>query len=51
MRLNKPNTPLTIGPVLQTTPICQPVNRKFGLQEVVPAPSLVSFFPCKLCGK
>ncbi|XP_034019896.1 transcriptional-regulating factor 1-like isoform X2 [Thalassophryne amazonica] len=32
-------------------PICQPVNRHFGLQEAVPVPSLASFFPCKLCGK
>ncbi|XP_074478959.1 uncharacterized protein LOC141760225 isoform X1 [Sebastes fasciatus] len=33
------------------TPICQPVNRPFGLEGAVPAPSLASFFPCKLCGK
>ncbi|XP_044040661.1 uncharacterized protein LOC122870499 isoform X2 [Siniperca chuatsi] len=33
------------------TPICQPVDRPFGLEEAVPAPSLASFFPCKLCGK
>ncbi|XP_034533024.1 uncharacterized protein si:dkey-19b23.10 [Notolabrus celidotus] len=33
------------------TPICQPVDRQFGLEEAVPVPSLASFFPCKLCGK
>ncbi|XP_038588598.1 uncharacterized protein LOC119913271 isoform X3 [Micropterus salmoides] len=33
------------------TPISQPVDRQFGLEEVVPVPSLASFFPCKLCGK
>ncbi|XP_070710947.1 transcriptional-regulating factor 1-like [Pempheris klunzingeri] len=33
------------------TPICQPVGRQFGLEEVVPVPSLANFFPCKLCGK
>nr|XP_033465631.1 uncharacterized protein LOC117246059 isoform X2 [Epinephelus lanceolatus] len=33
------------------TPICQPVERQFGLEEAVPVPSLASFFPCKLCGK
>ncbi|GLD53648.1 transcriptional-regulating factor 1-like protein [Lates japonicus] len=33
------------------TPICQPADRQFGLEEVVPVPSLASFFPCKLCGK
>ncbi|KAM4536572.1 uncharacterized protein PAE49_021113 isoform 1-T2 [Odontesthes bonariensis] len=33
------------------TPICQPVERQFSLEEVVPVPSLASFFPCKLCGK
>uniref|UniRef100_A0A8C7YK39 Transcriptional-regulating factor 1-like n=1 Tax=Oryzias sinensis TaxID=183150 RepID=A0A8C7YK39_9TELE len=33
------------------TPVSQPVNRQFGLEEVVPIPSLASFFPCKLCGK
>ncbi|XP_031141003.1 uncharacterized protein si:dkey-19b23.10 isoform X1 [Sander lucioperca] len=32
-------------------PICQPVNRQFGLVEAVPVPPLASFFPCKLCGK
>ncbi|XP_042368487.1 uncharacterized protein LOC121962317 [Plectropomus leopardus] len=32
-------------------PICQPVERQFGLEEAVPVPSLASFFPCKLCGK
>ncbi|KAG7495526.1 hypothetical protein JOB18_001054 [Solea senegalensis] len=33
------------------TPICQPVDRQFGLAETVPVPSLASYFPCKLCGK
>ncbi|XP_068569611.1 uncharacterized protein [Cebidichthys violaceus] len=33
------------------TPICQPVDRQFGLEAAVPVPSLASFFPCKLCGK
>uniref|UniRef100_UPI0037E98888 uncharacterized protein n=1 Tax=Semicossyphus pulcher TaxID=241346 RepID=UPI0037E98888 len=33
------------------TPICQPVDRQFGVEEAVPVPSLASFFPCKLCGK
>ncbi|XP_071333852.1 transcriptional-regulating factor 1-like isoform X2 [Trachinotus anak] len=33
------------------TPICQPMDKQFGLEEVVPVPSLASFFPCKLCGK
>ncbi|KAK2862806.1 hypothetical protein Q5P01_002339 [Channa striata] len=33
------------------TPICQPVDRQCGLEEAGPAPSLASFFPCKLCGK
>ncbi|KAL7374420.1 hypothetical protein ABVT39_000308 [Epinephelus coioides] len=33
------------------TPICQPVERQYGLEEAVPVPSLASFFPCKLCGK
>ncbi|XP_054457612.1 uncharacterized protein LOC129093579 [Anoplopoma fimbria] len=33
------------------TPICQPLDRQFGLEEAVPVPSLASFFPCKLCGK
>ncbi|XP_024144327.1 transcriptional-regulating factor 1 isoform X2 [Oryzias melastigma] len=33
------------------TPISQPANRQFSLEEVVPIPSLASFFPCKLCGK
>ncbi|KAF3697655.1 Transcriptional-regulating factor 1 [Channa argus] len=33
------------------TPICQPVERAFGLDEAVPVPALASFFPCKLCGK
>ncbi|XP_040886848.1 uncharacterized protein LOC121176828 [Toxotes jaculatrix] len=33
------------------TPICQPMDRQFGLEEAVPVPSLASFFPCKLCGK
>ncbi|XP_062240258.1 uncharacterized protein LOC133950091 isoform X1 [Platichthys flesus] len=33
------------------TPICQPAERRFGQAEAVPAPSLASFFPCKLCGK
>nr|XP_019951039.1 PREDICTED: uncharacterized protein LOC109634787 isoform X1 [Paralichthys olivaceus] len=33
------------------TPICQPVERQFGLAEAVPVHSLASFFPCKLCGK
>ncbi|KAA8578990.1 hypothetical protein FQN60_009212 [Etheostoma spectabile] len=32
-------------------PMCQPVDRQFGLAEPVPVPSLTSFFPCKLCGK
>ncbi|XP_075943027.1 uncharacterized protein LOC142945972 isoform X1 [Anarhichas minor] len=32
-------------------PICQPVDRQFGLEAAVPVPSLASFFPCKLCGK
>ncbi|TDG99848.1 hypothetical protein EPR50_G00198160 [Perca flavescens] len=32
-------------------PICQPVDRQFGLVEAVPVPPLASFFPCKLCGK
>ncbi|XP_061565924.1 uncharacterized protein LOC133420282 isoform X2 [Cololabis saira] len=32
-------------------PIFQPVDRQPGLEEVVPVPSLASFFPCKLCGK
>ncbi|XP_034413481.1 uncharacterized protein si:dkey-19b23.10 isoform X2 [Cyclopterus lumpus] len=34
-----------------TTPIFQPMDRQFGLEEAVPVPSLASFFPCKLCGK
>ncbi|XP_069573119.1 uncharacterized protein [Brachyistius frenatus] len=33
------------------TPIREPVERHFGLEEAVPVPSLASFFPCKLCGK
>ncbi|KAM6908929.1 zinc finger protein 541-like [Xenentodon cancila] len=33
------------------TPIFQPVDRQLALEEAVPAPSLASFFPCKLCGK
>ncbi|KAM7366152.1 hypothetical protein PAMP_015617 [Pampus punctatissimus] len=33
------------------TPICQPAERQLGREEAVPAPSLASFFPCKLCGK
>ncbi|XP_029310828.1 uncharacterized protein LOC115023750 [Cottoperca gobio] len=33
------------------TPICQPVNAQFGLEETVPVSLLTSFFPCKLCGK
>ncbi|XP_038130695.1 zinc finger protein 541-like isoform X1 [Cyprinodon tularosa] len=33
------------------TPLSQPMERSFVLEEVVPAPSLASFFPCKLCGK
>ncbi|XP_068444181.1 transcriptional-regulating factor 1-like [Clinocottus analis] len=33
------------------TPIFQPMERQFGLEEAVPAPSLASYFPCKLCGK
>ncbi|AWP00909.1 putative transcriptional-regulating factor 1-like [Scophthalmus maximus] len=35
----------------RVTPICQPVDRQFGLAEAVPVPPLASFFPCKLCGK
>ncbi|XP_017166071.1 uncharacterized protein LOC103480795 isoform X3 [Poecilia reticulata] len=33
------------------TPISQPLERPFALEEAVPVPSLASFFPCKLCGK
>ncbi|KAG7243287.1 hypothetical protein INR49_011740 [Caranx melampygus] len=33
------------------TPICQPVDKQFGLEEAVRVPPLASFFPCKLCGK
>ncbi|XP_047460947.1 uncharacterized protein LOC125019861 isoform X2 [Mugil cephalus] len=33
------------------TPICQPVDRQYSVEEAVPVPSLASFFPCKLCGK
>ncbi|KAI3376514.1 hypothetical protein L3Q82_016963 [Scortum barcoo] len=33
------------------TPICQPVDSQFGLEEAVPVPALANFFPCKLCGK
>ncbi|XP_056224345.1 uncharacterized protein LOC130164010 isoform X1 [Seriola aureovittata] len=33
------------------TPICQPMDKQFGLEEAVPVPSLASYFPCKLCGK
>lgn len=33
------------------TPISQPLERPLSLEEVVPVPSLASFFPCKLCGK
>ncbi|MED6261456.1 hypothetical protein ATANTOWER_005439 [Ataeniobius toweri] len=33
------------------TPIPQPLERPFALEEAVPVPSLPSFFPCKLCGK
>ncbi|KAM9425310.1 uncharacterized protein KZ484_008812 isoform 2-T2 [Pholidichthys leucotaenia] len=32
-------------------PICQPAGRPYALEEVVPVPSLASYFPCKLCGK
>ncbi|XP_029944321.1 uncharacterized protein LOC115386230 [Salarias fasciatus] len=35
----------------RAAPKCQPVNRPFVLEEVVPVPPLASFFPCKLCGK
>ncbi|XP_029382312.1 transcriptional-regulating factor 1-like isoform X2 [Echeneis naucrates] len=34
-----------------TTPVCQPMEKQYGLAEAVPLPSLASFFPCKLCGK
>ncbi|PWA27085.1 hypothetical protein CCH79_00011642, partial [Gambusia affinis] len=33
------------------TPISQPLERPFALEEAVPVPTLASFFPCKLCGK
>ncbi|XP_012732236.2 transcriptional-regulating factor 1 isoform X1 [Fundulus heteroclitus] len=33
------------------TPISQPLERPFALEEAAPVPSLASFFPCKLCGK
>ncbi|XP_022066253.2 uncharacterized protein LOC110962559 [Acanthochromis polyacanthus] len=33
------------------TPICQPMGRRFTLEEAVPVPPLASYFPCKLCGK
>ncbi|XP_041842667.1 uncharacterized protein LOC121640838 isoform X2 [Melanotaenia boesemani] len=33
------------------TPISQPMERQFSLEEAVPVPPLASFFPCKLCGK
>ncbi|XP_028331089.1 transcriptional-regulating factor 1-like isoform X2 [Gouania willdenowi] len=35
----------------KVTPLCQPVERQYVLEEVVPVPSLAGFFPCKLCGK
>ncbi|XP_068164342.1 transcriptional-regulating factor 1-like isoform X2 [Antennarius striatus] len=33
------------------TPTSRRTNRQVGLELPVPAPSLASFFPCKLCGK